>query len=102
MTPMIDMKRTGKRIRLLMDLRGVTVRDVKIVLGLGCVQSIYHWLDGKSMPALDNLYALSQLLRVPMDLMVCGNRQYEPDKKIDTSAERLLCYYVRMQNCRAA
>lgn len=71
-------------------------------ISIGYNSNRKYWLDGKSMPALENLYALSQLLRVPMDLMVCGNRQYEPDKRIDASVERLLCYYVGMQNCRAA
>ena len=77
MTIAIDKVRTGQQIRLLMEKRGVTVRDVKNALSLACVQSVYHWLDGQSMPTLDNLYALSDLLKVPMDMLVCGNRRYE-------------------------
>ena len=76
----IDKAKTGQQIRLLMEKRGVTVRDVKNVLSLACVQSVYHWLDGQSMPTLDNLYALSDLLKVPMDMLVCGNRRYDPKK----------------------
>ena len=57
----IDKAKTGQQIRLLMEKRGVTVRDVKNALSLACVQSVYHWLDGQSMPTLDNLYALSDL-----------------------------------------
>ena len=64
MTIAIDKVRTGQQIRLLMEKRGVTVRDVKNALSLACVQSVYHWLDGQSMPTLDNLYALSDLLRI--------------------------------------
>ena len=70
MTIAIDKVRTGQQIRLLMEKRGVTVRDVKNALSLACVQSVYHWLDGQSMPTLDNLYALSDLLKVPMDMLV--------------------------------
>ena len=73
MTIAIDKVRTGQQIRLLMEKRGVTVRDVKNALSLACVQSVYHWLDGQSMPTLDNLYALSDLLKVPMDMLVYGN-----------------------------
>ena len=53
MTIAIDKVRTGQQIRLLMEKRGVTVRDVKNALSLACVQSVYHWLDGQSMPTLE-------------------------------------------------
>ena len=46
MATTIDKAKTGQQIRLLMEKRGVTVRDVKNALSLACVQSVYHWLDG--------------------------------------------------------
>ena len=102
MTIAIDKVRTGQQIRLLMEKRGVTVRDVKNALSLACVQSVYHWLDGQSMPTLDNLYVLSDLLKVPMDMLVCGNRRYDPGKNIPEGAERLFRYYRLIQECMAA
>ena len=102
MTTTIDKVRTGQQIRLLMEKRGVTVRDVKNALSLACVQSVYHWLDGQSMPTLDNLYVLSDLLKVPMDMLVCGNRRYDPGKNIPEGAERLFRYYRLIQECMAA
>ena len=102
MTIAIDKVRTGQQIRLLMEKRGVTVRDVKNALSPACVQSVYHWLDGQSMPTLDNLYALSDLLKVPMDMLVCGNRRYDPGKNIPEGAERLFRYYRLIQECMAA
>ena len=102
MTIAIDKVRTGQQIRLLMEKRGVTVRDVKNALSLACVQSVYHWLDGQSMPTLDNLYALSDLLKVPMDMLVYGNRRYDPNKIIPEGAERLFRYYRLIQDCMAA
>ena len=102
MTTTIDKAKTGQQIRLLMEKRGVTVKDVKDALSLACVQSVYHWLDGQSMPTLDNLYILSDLLRVPMDMLVCGNRRYDPKKDIPESAERLFRYYRLIQECMAA
>ena len=98
MTTTIDKAKTGQQIRLLMEKRGVTVRDVKNALSLACVQSVYHWLDGQSMPTLDNLYALSDLLKVPMDMLVCGNRRYDPKKDIPEGAQRLFRYYRLIQN----
>ena len=102
MTIAIDKVRTGQQIRLLMEKRGVTVRDVKNALSLACVQSVYHWLDGQSMPTLDNLYALSDLLKVPMDMLVVGTRFYHPKEKVSAGAERLLRYYCLIQDCIAA
>lgn len=102
MTIAIDKVRTGQQIRLLMEKRGVTVRDVKNALSLACVQSVYHWLDGQSMPTLDNLYTLSDLLKAPMDMLVCGNRRYDPGKNIPEGAERLFRYYRLIQECMAA
>ena len=102
MTPTIDKAKTGQQIRLLMEKRGVTVRDVKNALSLACVQSVYHWLDGQSMPTIDNLYALSELLKVPMDMLVCGNRRYDQRKNIPAGAERLFRYYRLIQDCMAA
>lgn len=102
MTIAIDKVKTGQQIRLLMEKRGVTVRDVKNALSLACVQSVYHWLDGQSMPTLDNLYALSDLLKVPMDMLVYGNRHYDPNKNIPEGAERLFRYYRLIQECMAA
>ena len=102
MTIAIDKAKTGQQIRLLMEKRGVTVRDVKNALSLACVQSVYHWLDGQSMPTLDNLYALSDLLKVPMDMLVCGNRPYDPGMYVPKGGERLLQYYRMIQDCMAA
>lgn len=71
MLPLIDKKKTGISLRRIMDERGLTVKDVQQYLGLGSVQSIYHWLNGLSMPKVDNLYALSYLFQVPVDDMLC-------------------------------
>ena len=75
MFPIIDKRKTGINIRRIMDMRGLTVKDVQEYLELGSVQSIYHWINGISMPTIDNLYALSDLFHVPIDLLVCGNRK---------------------------
>ena len=100
--PTIDKVKTGRRIKALMKKRGLNVKNVKEYLGLGSVQSVYHWLDGQSMPTLDNLYALSDLLKVPMDMLVYGNRRYDPNKNIPEGAKRLFRYYRLIQECMAA
>ena len=43
MFPLIDTKKTGIRLRRIMDERGFTVKDVQQYLELASVQSVYHW-----------------------------------------------------------
>ena len=102
MFPTIDRKRTGIHLRRLMDERGLSVKDVQQYLGLGSVQSVYHWLNGLSMPTIDNLYALSELFQMPVDDMLCGDRQYVPARRYHTQFERLRAYYQRMNEHKAA
>ena len=101
MFPTIDKRATGINLRRLMDEREITVKDVQKFLGLGCVQSVYRWLDGVSMPTIDHLYALSVLFQVPIDTIVCGNRKTHVSVrtvKTDNSREkRLFAYYRKIQ-----
>ena len=71
---MLDNRYALLFIRLMMEERGITVQEAQRYLCLGCVQSIYHWFHGISLPSLDNLYALSELMQVPMDVLICGDR----------------------------
>lgn len=73
MFPTIDKKKTGLNLRKLMDNGNFSVKDVQEYLNLGSVQSVYHWLNGLSMPTIDNLYALSILFKIPIDQIVCGS-----------------------------
>ena len=104
MFPIIDKRKTGINIRRIMDMRGLTVKDVQEYLELGSVQSIYHWINGISMPTIDNLYALSDLFHVPIDLLVCGNRKQLTlcDYAYNESNERVYEYSERIKNGRAA
>ena len=106
MIPLINKRETGVNLRRIMDMRGITPKDVQEYLGLGCVQSVYRWLDGINVPTVDNLYALSELFHVPMDALVCGNRApIVPDiivKPLDSRERRLCAYYEKMTEKRAA
>ena len=100
MFPTIDKKETRIDIRRIMDERGITVKNVQEYLNLDSAQSVYHWLNGISMPSIDNLYALSELVCVPMDEIVCGNRKpITPDIEIDTPdlrTKQLYMYYEKL------
>ena len=94
--PVIDMVRTGQNIKRIMQFKGLTVKDVQEFLELSTPQSIYHWFDGRNLPTLDNLYALSELLRVPMDLLVKGNRKYDLVPCNDATFQHIFIYYEKI------
>lgn len=96
--PRIDVRRTGQRIKQIMKSCGLTTRDIQEYLDLISIQSIYHWFDGRNLPSLDNLYALSELFHVPVDEMLCGNRRIEFSLyQYPYPGERLSIYYERYQ-----
>ena len=94
--PVIDIVKTGQNIKRIMCVKGFTVRDIQRFLGLETPQSIYHWFDGKSMPTLDNIYALSELFHIPVDDMLIGNRKYSFLPGSDPQCRRLYSYYERL------
>ena len=67
MFPVIDLVATGQNITRLRKDRGLTVRDLQDWFGFEEPQAIYKWQKGKSLPTVDNLYALGALLDVPME-----------------------------------
>ena len=67
MFPVIDPVATGENILRLRKARGLSVRDLQNWFGFEEPQAIYKWQKGKSLPTVDNLYALGALLNVPME-----------------------------------
>ena len=105
MFPTINLRETGVNLRRLMDKREVTPKDIKEYLNLGSIQTVYNWCNGLNLPTIDNLYALSQLLRVPMDAIVCGNRKTIIPEAIainNPRDRRLYIYYKKINEIFAA
>ncbi|MBQ6787459.1 MAG: helix-turn-helix transcriptional regulator [Lachnospiraceae bacterium] len=104
MFPLINKRETRVNLRRIMDMRGVTPKDVQEYLG--CVQNVYRWINGVNMPTIDNLYALSELLQVPIDVIVRGNRvPIAPKviiKPLDSRQRRLCAYYEKRNEKYAA
>ena len=77
--PVIDMKRTGSRIKGACQERGISAKEIKDFMKFSSAQSVYDWFHGKSMPSLDNFYALSRLLHMPMESLLCASDQEKED-----------------------
>lgn len=98
--PMIDMPGTGQKIKHIMQKKGFTVKDIQEYLGLDTPQSVYHWLNGRNLPTLDNLYALSELFCMPIDMLLVGNRKFDW-RRPDDGCRRILLYCEKIREMRA-
>ena len=83
----IDLAATGRNIRRLREERGLTVRDLQAYFGFEEPQAIYKWQSGKSLPTVDNLYALSALLDVQMDEILVAAKPELKIAEIEPQAE---------------
>ena len=68
--PVPDLMATGRKIKSLMDASGISTRDLQELLGFEYPQAIYAWLNGRNLPTVDNLLALSQIFNVTIDEIV--------------------------------
>ena len=76
--PVINMTATGRNIQRMRRAAGLKVSDVQRYFGFEYPQAVYKWERGESMPSVDNLLALAQLLHVKMDdLLVHDDREVE-------------------------
>ena len=99
--PVVNLERTGQTIKRIMRLKGFSVKDVQDYLELSTPQSIYHWFDGRNLPTIDNLYALSELFQVSVDAMLVGNRKFECRYQNDMY-QRVLLYYEKINELKAS
>lgn len=65
--PVIDPVSTGVNICRLGAQGGLSVLDLQAYFGFEEPQIIYKWQKRKSLPPVDNPYALGALLKVPME-----------------------------------
>ncbi len=70
----IDMVETGKNIERLRKIAGISVRELQNVFGFRTPQAIYKWQHGTTMPTLDNLIVLAEVLQVRIDDILVVNR----------------------------
>lgn len=87
--PNIEMIKTGKRMKHMLESAGYTPRMIQEYLHLSCVQPIYRWYKGQVLPTVDHLFMLSELLNVHMeDFLVKKN-------------SLLFLYDIEWQGCKS-
>ena len=68
--PFVDTKQTGQNICALREQRGISVKQLQLLMGFGTPQATYKWQHGESLPTVDNLVALSTIFDVPIDAIL--------------------------------
>ena len=78
--PVIDLVKTGSRIRQLRIASGLSVRQVQEHFGFEYPQAVYKWEAGKCLPTVDNLLVLRRLFHLEHleDLLVLDGQEVSP------------------------
>ena len=66
----VDIPATAENFRRLCREHNTPPNVICSKLHLSSVQSVYHWLSGRSMPTIDNLVLLSDLWNVNIDEII--------------------------------
>jgi transcriptional regulator with XRE-family HTH domain len=99
--PQIDLKKTGEWLRTLCKYRGYTVKDIQEYLHISSNQAIYEWFNGHTLPSVNNLLALSMLLKVPMNQLLVDDVHdviYKNENYAEGTYKRCLAYILQMNN----
>lgn len=103
--PTIDMERFGENLREICEAKNVTANELKNYLHLGSIQAVYMWFQGKRLPNLDNMYAISRYLGVSIDNLIGRERQEETvnvlcEDNLPVHGNRVLLYWARLRKNR--
>ena len=63
----IDRKATGGRLKRLLQERGMKAADLQRLLGLENHQPVYKWLNGKTLPSLEHLCRIAEVLETSVE-----------------------------------
>lgn len=68
--PIIDVRATGRKIQQLREEKNLSVQEVSDYMGFMQPQAVYKWQSGKTLPTVDNLYALSKLFETTIEEII--------------------------------
>lgn len=70
----INNKKTGERIKALMEENNMTASQLRKIFGFNTLQAIWKWRSGKSIPSIDNLFVLADLFNCKIEDIVAVDR----------------------------
>ncbi|MBO5320041.1 MAG: helix-turn-helix transcriptional regulator [Ruminococcus sp.] len=66
----IDIERTGKQLKKCCKERGIKPSDIQKALSLHNPQAVYKWFRGESLPSIENLCTVADLLHLPIEALL--------------------------------
>lgn len=66
----INMKKTGININNKILCKNKSIKEISEILGFSSTRSVYKWLSGQTLPSLDSLLVLSEVLETTMDELI--------------------------------
>ena len=95
---MIDAEKTGEWLRYLCKKKNIAVAEIQEKLQIGSNQAIYAWFNGKTLPSLNNLYALGELIGMTLDNLIVDNIHEHPFFRCEApKGKRLFIYNYRIR-----
>ena len=97
----IDMEKTGNKLRRYVETCGYSVKDIQCYLGLSCPQPVYRWYKGDNLPSVDNLLRLSELFHVHMEDLLAKGNETDDDRNFtiienEGFLKRMQAYYTKL------
>lgn len=68
--PLINLTETGRKIKEKIQEKGYSTKEIMEYMGFKHPKSIYAWYRGDSLPTLENIFALSTLLQIPINELI--------------------------------
>ena len=92
MYPLIEKVKTGQWLQIIFAMHNLSPKDIQDYLSLGCIQTVYRWMNGTNIPSIDHLYAISSLVGMTVDRLVVGDTEGERQRKEREICTRIACY----------
>lgn len=82
MKGLIDVRETGHHIKMLCEQNHITAALIQDVLKLKSPQAIYRWFRGETLPAVEHLFVLAELVDQPLDELIVLKSRVMAEKRI--------------------
>ena len=66
----IDLERTGRQLKKCCKERGIKPIDIQKALSLHNPQAVYKWFRGDTLPSIENLCTVADLLHLPIEALL--------------------------------
>ena len=100
--PVIDPVKFGAKLKEICDVQNISAVELREYLHLGSIQAVYMWFNGRRLPNVDNLRALSRYLGERVEDLIDSERMEQANQilmndLLPPHGKRVLLYWIRLQ-----